>query len=142
MNRLELRKLALERVLDAQALMAAKRWAGAYHLVGYAAECGLKACILSHLGKTGMIFKDRNYLKSLADCWTHELDKLVGLAGLTGELGTACGANPTLRGYWGVAKDWRETSRYERKAKSEAEELYEAITNEPDGVLRWIRNYW
>ncbi len=68
MNRLELRQLALDRVSDAQVLLSAQRWAAAYHLVGYSLECGLKACILAHLEKTGMIFKDRNYLKALADC--------------------------------------------------------------------------
>jgi hypothetical protein len=89
-----------------------------------------------------MLFKDRIYLKSLADCWTHELDKLVSIAGLTAELGIACGANQVLAGYWGVAKDWKETSRYEQKTQPEAEELLEAITNDPNGVLPWIRLHW
>jgi len=109
LSRAELQQLAADRILDAQALLTAQRWSGAYHLVGYAVECGLKSCILAHLDRTGILFKDRNYLKSLADCWTHELDKLVGIAGLTAELGIACGANRGLAGYWGVAKDWKET---------------------------------
>jgi len=139
LSRAELQQLAEDRILDAQALLAVQRWSGAYHLAGYAVECGLKSCILAHLDRTGILFKDRNYLKLLADCWTHELDKLVGIAGLTAELGVACGANPGLAGYWGVAKDWKETSRYEQKTEAEARALYEAITHQPDGVLRWIR---
>lgn len=142
MNRAELQLLAEDRILDAHALLAAGRWAGAYHLAGYAVECGLKSCILSHIEKTGMLFKDRNYLKSLGDCWTHELDKLIGIAGLTGDLGIACGANQILASYWGVAKDWKETSRYERKMQRDAEELLEAITNQPNGVLPWTRLHW
>ncbi len=142
MSRAELQQLAEDRILDAQALLAVQRWSGAYHLAGYAVECGLKSCILAHLDRTGILFKDRNYLKLLADCWTHELDKLVGIAGLTAELGVACGANPGLAGYWGVAKDWKETSRYEQKTEAEARALYEAITHQPDGVLRWIRIHW
>lgn len=142
MSRVELQQLAADRILDAEALLGVGRWSGAYHLVGYAVECGLKSCILSHLDRTGMLFKDRNYLKSLADCWTHELDKLVGIAGLKEELGRACGANPVLAGYWGVAKDWKETSRYEQKSEAEARGLFEAITTEPDGGLQWIRIHW
>jgi HEPN domain-containing protein len=42
---MELRQLAEERLLDAAALLAARRWAGAYYLAGHAVECGLKACI-------------------------------------------------------------------------------------------------
>ena len=41
-----------------------------------------------------------------------------------------------------MAKDWTEISRYERKTQVEAEELYKAVTNEPDGVLQWIRKSW
>jgi HEPN domain-containing protein len=142
LNRTDLQQLAEDRVIDAKALLDAGRWSGAYYLAGYAVECALKSCVLHHLEKTGMIFRDRKYLKDLGECWTHELDKLVGLAGLTAELGMACRANPVLLGYWGTAKDWRETSRYEQTTQTKAEELYEAITNDPDGVLRWIRIHW
>ena len=142
MSRAELQQLAEDRILDAQALLAVQRWSGAYHLAGYAVECGLKSCILAHLDRTGILFKDRNYLKSLADCWTHELDKLVGITGLTAELGVACGANPGLAGYWGVAKDWKETSRYEEKTEIQARELFEAVSHKPDGVFVWIQSRW
>jgi hypothetical protein len=142
LNRIQWQKLAEERLLDAMALQAARRWAAAYYLSGYAVECGLKSCVLHHLEKTGVIFQDRRYLKDLADCWTHDLEKLVGLAGLTAEFGVARGANLALEGYWGVVKDWNETSRYELKTEVEAQALHEAITQEPDGVLRWIRTHW
>jgi hypothetical protein len=141
-NRAELQRLAGERVRDADVLLAGGQWSGAYYLAGYAVECGLKSCILHHLERTGILFKERKYLNKLADCWTHELDKLLDLANLTADLGVACGANPALRGYWGVAKDWKETSRYEQKTEAEARGLYEAITHDPDGVLKWIQRHW
>jgi len=141
-NRAELQQLAEDRLLDAQALLAARRWSGAYYVAGYAVECALKACVLHHVQKTGMIFRDRKYLRSLEDCWTHELDKLVGLAGLTVELGLAIAANPTLGGYWGIAKDWTETSRYQQRTETEARLLHEAIAHDPDEVLRWTRIHW
>jgi hypothetical protein len=51
-------------------------------------------------------------------------------------------ANPAFGGNWGVVKDWKETSRYERKSEFEARALFEAIANEPDGVIRWIQSHW
>jgi hypothetical protein len=52
------------------------------------------------------------------------------------------GLNPALAGYWGVVKDWRETSRYEQKSQPEAEQLFEAVTHDPNGVLQWIQTRW
>jgi len=43
---------------------------------------------------------------------------------------------------WKTVKRWTVTSRYESKSEVEARNLYEAITADPNGVLRWIRNYW
>ncbi len=40
-----MQSLADERLGDAKVLLASNRYGGAYYLVGYAVECGLKACI-------------------------------------------------------------------------------------------------
>jgi hypothetical protein len=88
------------------------------------------------------VFGDQNYLKKLSDCWTHDLVKLVNLAGLDAEFGAARSANATLDAFWAVTKDWRETSRYEEKAEADARALYEAISHKPDGVYLWIRSRW
>jgi HEPN domain-containing protein len=141
-NREYLQRLAQERIGDAKALLAVQRWPGAYYLAGYAVECALKSCVLAHIEKTGAIFSKRAYLKSLSDSWTHDLETLIGLAGLTKELGLAHQASLSLKTNWGIAKDWNETSRYDYKTKDEAEALFEAINQEPDGVLQWLRTYW
>jgi HEPN domain-containing protein len=141
-NRAELQRLARERIRDAEVLLAGGQWAAAYYLAGYAVECALKSCILHHLERTGMLFKDRKYLNKLADCWTHELDKLLDLANLTANFGVARGANPALDAYWAVVRDWKETSRYEQKTEAEARALHEAITHDPDGVFKWIQQHW
>jgi hypothetical protein len=44
-NRTQLQQLAEERVRDAEALLNAGQWSGAYYLAGYAVEFALKACI-------------------------------------------------------------------------------------------------
>ena len=134
--------LAHDRILDAQALLSLERWAGAYHMAGYSLECGLKSCVLKHLEDTGIIFKDKKYLDKLSKCWTHDLTILIELANLTAVFGLARQSNPILDGYWGIAKDWEEISRYEQKTKIDAEALIEAITSEPHGVLPWIRARW
>jgi hypothetical protein len=45
-------------------------------------------------------------------------------------------------GFCGTVTLWKETSRYEQKAQPEADALYLAITDNANGVMRWIRNYW
>lgn len=136
---MELRQLAQDRILDAKALLDAGRWAGAYYLAGYAVECGLKACILAYVEKSGAIFKNKKFLEG---CWTHELEKLVITADLQVELGTAIQANLTFAIFWGVVKDWSEMSRYEQKGEPVARQLYEAITHDTNGVLQWIQSHW
>ncbi len=142
MDRKKLQGLAKTRLQDAKALIGRKRWSGAYYLCGYVVECALKACLLRHLGESGAVFGDQQYLKKLADCWTHDLVKLVSLAGLEADFGAARGANPALDVFWSTAKEWKETARYEEKTEREARALYEAVSHNPDGVFRWIRSRW
>ena len=139
MNRAELQQLAEDRLLDAQALLAASRWSGAYYLAGYAVECGLKACVMVYVQSTGAIFQDKKFGEK---CWTHDLEALVGLAGLEAALGVDMAANPALSVNWEEVKDWDETSRYQQKTQAEAQALYNAAASPPDGVLSWIRMRW
>jgi HEPN domain-containing protein len=141
-NRKHLQKLAKERLKDARALLGRKRWSGAYYLCGYVIECALKACLLRYLGESGAVFGDESYRKKLGDCWTHDLVKLVSLAGLEADFGAARGANVMLDNFWTVTKDWKDTSRYEEKTEAEAKLLYEAVSHNPDGVFRWIQSRW
>ena len=50
--------------------------------------------------------------------------------------------NSALSVNWQTVKDWKETVRYLRKTRSEAEKLYQAVTDTANGVLPWIRNHW
>ena len=139
MNRAQLRQLAEDRLLDAACLLAGGRWAGAYYLAGYAVECGLKACIMAHVEAVGAIFQDKKFSEK---CWTHDLEELLKLANLKPALDADAAANPALSANWAAAKDWKETSRYEQKTQPEAQALYDAVANHPDGVLPWIRIRW
>jgi len=141
-DRKKLQTLAKMRLKDAKALLGRKRWSVRNYLCGYAVECGLKSCLLRHLGESASVFGDQKYLKKLADCWTHDLVLLVNLAGLDADFGAARGANPALNAFWTVTKDWKESSRYEEKTEAEARALYEAVSHKPDGVFRWIQSRW
>jgi HEPN domain-containing protein len=138
-NRAQLRQLAEERILDAECLLSGGRWSGAYYLAGYAVECGLKACIMVYVEASGAIFLDKKYSEK---CWTHDFEDLLDLANLTPTMDADVAANAALSTNWGIAKDWRETSRYEQKTQSQAQGLYDAITNHSNGVLPWIRLRW
>lgn len=138
MDRAELQRLARDRLRDARTLLSGGRWAAAYYLAGYAVECGLKACIIGYLMKTDQ-FPDKRFSEQ---CWTHNLVQLIRVANMELPLDAEIAADPEFDKAWRTVKDWRETSRYERKTKSEAVKLYKAITDKKHGVLRWIRSYW
>ena len=141
-DRKKLQNLAELRLQDAKTLLDMKRWSGGYYLCGYVIECGLKACLLRHLGESASVFGDRQYLKDLGGCWTHDLVKLVSLAGLDTDFKAICVSNLATGAFWSVTKDWKESSRYEEKTQAEAEVLYEAVSHDPDGVFRWIQLRW
>jgi hypothetical protein len=92
---------------------------------------------------TGWVFEEKWQASA---CLTHDLEKLVQLAGLTDQRNTDLQASAAAGGEfaanWGVAAEWTVTSRYEVKTETEARALYAAIADEPFGVLRWIKTYW
>jgi HEPN domain-containing protein len=137
-NRADLQKLANERIADAKALLAAKRWTAAYYLAGYAVECGLKACIIIRLMSTDE-FPEKRFSEQ---CWTHNLVQLLAVSGLKPPFDTAASADIELLDNWEVVKDWTESSRYAATTKAKAEELYSAITDKKHGVLTWIKGRW
>ncbi len=140
MTRADWQRMAGERVRDAAALLKVRRWSAAYYLTGYAVECGLKACIVVYVRKhIEVIFRERRFSER---CWTHDFDELLRLADLKAQHDADVAANPPLHRNWQVVKNWRETARYERKDRVEAEGLYRAVTEPVNGVLPWIRNHW
>ncbi len=134
MNRIQLQDLAEERVRDAEALIAAGQWSGAYYLAGYAIECGLKACIAKLTNQHDYPNKD------LAQkCYTHKIETLVEVAGLDLQRKKDAAANPALGSNWLVVKDWDERARYQRWTEPQARKLVSAVTDATNGVLPWIR---
>jgi HEPN domain-containing protein len=137
MNRGDLRQLAETRLAEAQMLLGAGMWSGAYYLVGYAVECGLKACIAKSTKQDDFPVKAR-----VIASHTHDLAQLVGVAGIRAELEAESGNDAAFSGYWGVVSQWNEESRYRQWTEADAMELVEAVSDVDHGVLRWLKTRW
>jgi hypothetical protein len=141
-NRADWQQIAEEKLLAAAALVAASRWPAAYYIVGYAIECGLKSCILVRLGGSPELIFEKETRKYSTDCWTHDIEDLVDLAGLKPDIDAAIFADPALAMNWAIVTAWSEESRYQSKPEPEARALYNAITNPVSGVMQWIKARW
>jgi HEPN domain-containing protein len=137
-NRAAWQKLASERVKDAKALLRIKRWAGAYYLAGYAVECGLKSCIIAYLMKTDD-FPEKRFSEQ---CWTHDLERLLLLAGLGAALDMDAAADAYLSKNWGIVNGWDESSRYVLTSKADARAMVEAVADPKHGMMPWIKQRW
>ena len=137
MNRADFQQLADIRIDEARVLLAQGKYDGAYYLAGYAVECALKACIAKRTNQSD--FPD----KQLAlRAYTHDLEELVTVAGVKVQFESDRKINPGLSASWDKVRDWRESSRYERRSQAEAQQLYDAITHAIDGVLPWVKLRW
>lgn len=138
MNRQELQEISRLRRREAAVLLKAKRFAGAYYLVGYSVECALKACIAKQTRKHD--FPDKVIAQK---AYVHNLEELLKLAGLERTLETDMKTSKNLELNWTVVKDWKETCRYTTSiADADARDLYAACTARKHGILSWIRDKW
>ena len=137
MNRTQFQDLAEERAHDAEALLKAGQWSGAYYLAGYAIECSLKACIAKMTN-----IHDYPNKEFAQKCYTHKIESLVEIAGLDLLRKTDSASNPALGSHWLVVKDWDEKARYQRWTEPQARKLVTAVTDATNGVLPWIRVHW
>jgi len=133
-----LQDLSRIREQEARSLLEAGFYDGAFYVAGYAVECALKACIAKNVPRHH--FPD---LETVRESYSHELDKLLGIAGLRDALKSDMSSNKALRDNWNsVSKSWSAESRYERHGRAEAQDLLAAATARRTGVLPWIRRRW
>lgn len=138
MNRTDLQLLADARVVDAQALLQSGRWAAAYYLLGYAVECGLKACAARQFQQHDVPEKT-----VVNDFYTHRLDKLLGISGAKAALEGRAAAEPAFQVNWNTVRDWNETSRYDHStSEAKARDMLIAVADPTTGVLSWLRTQW
>jgi hypothetical protein len=125
------------RAREARLLLRGSEWSGAYYLVGYAVECGLKACLAKGFRRYQMPDKE-----TVNKAYTHDLDALAKQAELYGLIIRAGQLDGDLDVNWQLVKTWKETSRYETWTETQAREMYRAVTNRNHGVLPWVRQHW
>ncbi|MBI4482433.1 MAG: HEPN domain-containing protein [Acidobacteria bacterium] len=137
MNRGDFQGLARTRLRESRALLKAGYYDGAYYLAGYAIECALKACIARKTRRYD--FPDK---QTVNDSYTHDLKRLVKLAGLELQRDAQEKAYPGFKVNWDIVKDWTEESRYRTSDRKKAQDLYSAIAGRRYGVLSWLRKHW
>lgn len=138
----EWQRLAECRIEDARAHLdpAVGRWSAAYYLIGYAIECGLKSCVLTRIAAHPEDIYDNKRFS--LDAWTHEFETLLKIAKLKAERDADVSTNRKRGANWQLLGDWSEEVRYKDVLQSDAEALFEAVTNAKDGVMQWIRVHW
>jgi len=137
MNRNDLHHLSRIRLREAKVLLDNNCYEGAYYLSGYAIECALKACIAKQTQRCN--FPDRKFV---SDIYTHDLNKLMNLAGLESDYKLRKADNDFERN-WAIVKDWSEQSRYVYGVtEATAKDYYSAVVNRKNGIILWIRKWW
>lgn len=137
MKKSEFQSLAQAKIDDAVVLLSDGRPSNAYYLAGYAVEFAIKACI-----STQFSADDIPDAKLVRDVYTHDLVKLIGIAGLKRPLDDRIADSAAFAANWAIAKDWTEAARYESFTVGDAHFLISAITNPDDGILPWIKTHW
>lgn len=159
-----LKKLAALRLREAEALFQAKLYDGAAYLCGYVVEVALKARICKVMkvrdyedlfsldartvrtasGKLLRVEAFKKHVRVASPYKTHEVDKLLLLAGLDQELHGA-GTTSALFRNWSLASDWKPEGRYDApgtRIRKDVEDRINALRADPDGVFTWIRKHW
>ncbi len=138
MDRSDLQILAAARVADAESLMNGGRWAAAYYLLGYAVECGLKACAAKQFHEHEA--PDRTIVNNF---YTHQLDRLLDISGAKAVHQARAAGDPQFQVNWNVVHDWNESSRYDHSTtETKARDMLAAVTDPSSGVLTWLKTQW
>ena len=136
-SRDDLRALAIAKVHDAELLFQNRRYSNAYYLFGYGIELALKARISKvFLAET---IPDKNFVLKLH---THDIDTLVGLAGLSPLLKEQRNKSPRFDSHWIAVYDWSEQARYDMVDEFRATAMRNAMLDKEDGVFQWLQNNW
>ena len=108
------------------------------YLVGYAVECGLKACVAKQIREHD--FPER---KLIQDSYTHDLEQLLRISGLKAAFDSRVAVDQALAVNWSTVDDWNESSRYDSAiTELKARDLFNAVTDPNAGVLTWLKTVW
>lgn len=138
MNRRDFQLLANLRLREARALLRAGEVSGAYYLVGYAVECGLKARIAKGV-KRHDFYPER---KTVEKAYTHNLKELLVTANLEQAQRETAQDDLLFARNWDLTIRWSEASRYNLWDEQACRELKSAIMGKDHGVMPWLKKHW
>ena len=76
------------------------------------------------------------------DTYIHELKKLVVTAKLADELEQQNFESQIFKGHWQIVSSWSEQVRYAKVGQQLADAMRVAVTDETNGVLKWLKMHW
>lgn len=139
-SRDELKKISQTRFKEVKTLYQNNLYDGARYLSGYVVETALKARICkildSEYPQEGEV--SRSFL-------THKFDNLVRLSGLQKKLDEELNINTNFKTNWSLVTDWTEAFRYKpigSSSKRDVEDIINALQDDKDGILIWIKRRW
>lgn len=129
--------LAQAKIDDAKLLLDNGRASNAYYLAGYAVEIGLKACIAKQISVDTI--PDLDFVKSI---YVHNPRNLIKVAGLSTALKQKTDGDPVFAANWALVCEWGPETRYTPIDFGTAQTMLDAVNNEENGVLTWIKTHW
>lgn len=133
----DLKAIAEAKLEYAELLFENRRFSNSYYLFGYAAEIALKARIAGAFVSNSIPDK-----KLVNDIYSHDLEKLAGIAGLSIELGERRRSSAIFDGHWSTVTEWSEQARYSMIDVFQATAMRVAMIDSKDGVFGWLRERW
>lgn len=137
MKKADIEALAVARLEEAECLLDAGHFSGAYYVAGYALELALKAVIAKSFRSDEI--PDRRFVDKVH---SHDITRLVDLAGLEVFRLAKVQEDATFAQNWEYVAGWSEISRYAFAEENKTLSLIEAIRNKDHGVFGWIRTHW
>lgn len=138
-NRQTLRSVTRAKLKAAKILYDSGDSDTAGYLLGYVVECALKAAICRKLNLPE--YPDASRHKDVFA--SHDLDRLLTLSGYSSEINLK--ANSKLFNNWSIlTKDWKPETRYNENVynQSVVQEKLNALEDQKDGFLVWIKRKW
>jgi hypothetical protein len=74
--------------------------------------------------------------------FSHDLKKLIGLAGLTTMLQARENSDTAFATSWAIVAQWDPEVRYTSVDPITAQQFFAAIQDPTSGVMPWIKTFW
>ncbi len=116
----ELRTISRARLRDAQALLKAKRFDGAFYLCGYAVEIALKARISQTLRWPGFPQNSKEF-EGVQSVKTHDLEVLLRFSGIGDRI------KRKHLSEWSLVLDWNPEKRYQSIGQATEQQATEML---------------